>query len=291
MDRSEAIAMDVDGDGTDYEYEYDPIETETAYINLELSSVNGPIRPPRKRSSTSTPIHSPIDPSMTPSLDGDGGQDHNDQEQESQSRIQIMDLHSPNPIISYGNQIFSCSWADMIGTELMFTRSSERQPSSSPPLWRNEEDSSELLCANRVRIVGQKANLISSSGGQSQSVFGEDLGDASRIAMSNQARFLTRLAKAKHSRGETDAVRTVFPLKKSQIQEEKIAGWNRVEAAVAEAERLNKLALEGDGDAMRALQQMYAERSGSGQVSNQGSRGSGVQAGSTTPTASEPAGS
>lgn len=109
--------------------------------------------------------------------------------------------------------------------------------------------------------------------------------------MSNQARFLARLAKAKHSRGETDAVRTVFPLKKSQIQEEKIAGWNRVEAAVAEAERLNKLALEGDGDAMRALEQMCAERSGSGQVSNQGSRGSGVQTGSTTPTASEPAGS
>lgn len=228
---------------------------------------------------------------MTPSLDGDGGQDHNDQEQESQSRIQIMDLHSPNPIVSYGNQMFSCSWADMIGTELMFTRSSEREPSSTPPLWRNEEDGSELLCANRVRIVGQKANLISSSGGQSQSVFGEDLGDASRIAMSNQARFLARLAKAKHSRGETDAVRTVFPLKKSQIQEEKIAGWNRVEAAVAEAERLNKLALEGDGDAMRALEQMYAERSGSGQVSNQDSRGSGVQTGSTTPTVSEPAGS
>ncbi|KAM5441777.1 hypothetical protein MferCBS31731_003037 [Microsporum ferrugineum] len=288
MDQREGSTIDQGGDDSEYEYEYDTFEAETVYINLELSSSNGLIRPPRKRSSTASPTDSPIDPSLNPSVDGDGQQYSTDQEQESQSRIQIMDLHTSNPIISYGNQIFSCSWADMIGTELMFSRASERLPGSLPPVWRHEEDSSELLCVNRVRIVGQKANLISSAGGQS--VLGNDPADASRVAASNQARFLARLAKAKHARGETDTVRTVFPSRKNQLQDEKIAGWNRVEAAVAEAERLNKLALEGDGDALLALERMYAERS-SQASSNQGGRGSGVQTGSTTPTASEPAGS
>ncbi|KAF3484251.1 uncharacterized protein GIQ15_03575 [Arthroderma uncinatum] len=283
MDQPEGAVAAQDNEDSEYEYEYDPFEAETFYINLELSSANGLIRPPRKRSST-MPTDSPIDPALNASLDGDGQHYNTDQELESQSRVQIMDLHTSNPIVSYGNQIFSCSWADMIGTELMFSRAPERLPNSLPPLWRHEDDC-ELLCANRVRVVGQKANLISSSGG-GQNVLGNDPAEASRVAASNQARFLARLAKAKHAKGETDMIRTVFPLRKNQNLEGKIEGWNRTEAAVAEVERLNKLALEGDADALHALERIYSQRSGQG--SYQGSRGSGVQTESTTPTPSEP---
>ncbi|KAK2811152.1 hypothetical protein FQN49_008481, partial [Arthroderma sp. PD_2] len=149
------------------------------------------------------------------------------------------------------------------------------------------EGDCELLCANRVRLVGQKANLISGSGG-GQNVLGNDPADAPRVAASNQARFLARLAKAKHAKGETDAVRTVFPLRKNQNIDGRVEGWNRTEAAVAEVERLNKLALEGDNDALLALERIYAQKNG--RASYQGNRGSGVDTGSTTPTPSEPTG-
>ncbi|KMP00888.1 hypothetical protein CIRG_01029 [Coccidioides immitis RMSCC 2394] len=46
--------VEPESDESDYEYEYDESERETFYINLDLTSCNGTIRPPRQRSAASS---------------------------------------------------------------------------------------------------------------------------------------------------------------------------------------------------------------------------------------------
>ncbi|KAK2750648.1 hypothetical protein FQN57_002719 [Myotisia sp. PD_48] len=254
----------MDNNDSEYEYEYDEDETETFYLNLELTSCNGLIRPPRKRSSSSNTMDdSAFAGTATASHESPVGIESelpSNHDPELQSQVQIMDLHSSNPIISYYNQIFSCSWADMLGTELMFSYPDESS-AEFPPLHRHGDDY-ELIAANRVRILGRKANLISSSGdiaiGQSSSA---TIQTPRHTAYTNQARFLERLACAKQARGETDAVRTVFPQKKNQNIDGKLEAWAKTGAAVAEVGRLKQLISKGDTEALEALERLYSQSS------------------------------
>lgn len=121
------------------------------------------------------------------------------------------------------------------------------------PLYRHNEF--DIVSANHMKIVGQKANLISSSGsGGNQDRITQDEQQqqqpaaASRNApSSNQSRFLERLARAKEAKGETDVVRTVFPQKRNQNIDDRLQGWARTEAAVAELEQFNRQSMQGGG--------------------------------------------
>ena len=137
-----------------------------------------------------------------------------------QDRVQIMDLHTSNPIVSYKNQIFTCSWVDLLGTELIFASPDE---TSDVPTLRRGTDF-ELLSASRVKVLGQKANLISAAAGalrqqeqqeqqRPQSREQAQRSDA-RLPLTNQGRFLQRLAETKRAKGERDPVRTTFPTKR-----------------------------------------------------------------------------
>lgn len=176
-----------------------------------------------------------------------------------------MDLHSRNPIISYQNQIFSCSWADMIGTELLFTRP-ELEPEQSDSTYLRSDKDYVLIAANSVKILGRKANLISSSGG-GKAIEGADgpvenpeqQGMISPRKTTNQARFLRRLMNAKQAKGETDMVRTVYSIKRGQNFEDRLRGWARTEERMAEIQRLNQGALQGDMNALMALEDIYAQ--------------------------------
>ena len=208
----------------------------------------------------------PVDEGQQP-LDVDPGLD-------LQDRVQIMDLHSRNPIISYRNQIFSCSWADLIGTELLFALPEERP---DLPLLRRDKDF-DLISASRVKILGQKANLISSSRTKANQVRTEPVSnDQSPTAgsagcptsipqksghLTNQARFLERLMNAKRAKGEQDIVPTVFPQKRSQNFESRLRGWAATEARMAEFEQLNRRVLQGDVNAVDALEEIYARMEG-----------------------------
>ncbi|ODH47431.1 hypothetical protein GX48_06467 [Paracoccidioides brasiliensis] len=285
--------MDASGD-LDYEYEYDDSATETFYLNLDLTSSNGLIRAPRKRNTsfpatshdTSTaessqpPPATPLDSPHSPNLNAN----ENDQQPANastdpdletlrhQDQIQIMDLHSDNPIISYRNQIFSCSWVDLVGTEMTFSMPEEH--STLPRLRHHQEY--DLISANRVKILGQKANLISGSsttpkqssdtqGSAATSTPTATAGDASTppppqttTASTNQARFLERLMNAKRAKGETDVVRTTFSQKRNQNFEAKLQGWAQTGKQMAELEVLNRRVLQGDANALRALEEIYA---------------------------------
>jgi hypothetical protein len=125
-----------------------------------------------------------------------------------------------------------------------------------------------------VKILGQKANLISSSRTKTGQLRKEPVSNDKNPTASpagfptpvphksgpltNQARFLERLMNAKRAKGEQDVIRTVFPQKRSQNLESRLQGWARTEGRMAELEQLNRRVLEGDVNAVIALEEIYA---------------------------------
>ncbi|RHZ60368.1 TFIIIC subunit 6 family protein [Aspergillus thermomutatus] len=276
-------AMLADEDDSEYEYEYHEVDTETFYLNLDLTSLHGPIRPPRRRDPASSTAAVPTTPTATtspdapslfpaPSDDHEPAIDSTEPGNVPSERFQILGLHTPNPLVSYQNQIFSCSWADQIGTELLFAR-----PETGPepdlesalpqisPLRRGKDF--DLIAANSVKILGRKANLISSSGlgsTQEPSIQTSETANVVRktVPQSNQARFLERLMHIKKQKGETDTVRTVFSTKRTQNLEDRLRGWARTEEQLAEIQQLSEAAIQGDIAALTALEELYNEING-----------------------------
>ncbi|KAL1961830.1 hypothetical protein VTN77DRAFT_999 [Rasamsonia byssochlamydoides] len=263
-----ALLTGLDAEDSDYEYEYDETETETFYINLDITSCNGPIKAPRRRQPSSTDTTSPHVPSSTVGspepLDEANGTTTIEDTSEGvfEDRIQILDLHSPNPLISYQNHIFSCSWADVIGTELFFTKP-EPQPEHAGLTCLKHGKDFDLIAANSVKIIGRKAHLISNTGPREEDASVDAQQGAQLLPAhgkrTSQARFLQRLINAKQAKGETDMVRTVYSIKRGQHFEDRLRGWARTEERMAMIQRLSRDALQGDADAIRALEEIYAE--------------------------------
>ncbi len=181
-------------------------------------------------------------------------------------RIQILDLHTPNPIISYRNHIFDCRWASTIGTDLLIT---EPNPESEFPKLR-ENQGYEILAASSIKLIGKGAQLVpkqnirvaraTTSAAVADADAGEDgvkipLGPASSKVTQNQARFLERLIKIKKAKGEQDSV-TVYSQNRMTN-----SGWRaqqnkRKADEQAALEDLRKLAGDGDETAERKLEEM-----------------------------------
>ena len=238
-------------DDDDWEYEYHDSDTDSFFLTLDLSS-QGPLRP-RHTTTTTTATTTTEDehetdfarPLTTTESDHHPGT--------STDRLQILALHTLNPIVSYQNQIFTCSWADLLGTELLFTSPQELDSESDSVLRGRDYD---LLAANSVKILGRKANLISSSG---VTVSEPSTSAAGTPTTTNQARFLDRLAAIKQDRGEPDTVRTVFSTRRSQNTtnpEDRLRGWARTEEQMLEIQRLQDAVLRGDSQALAALEEM-----------------------------------
>ncbi|KAJ5668767.1 hypothetical protein N7462_009837 [Penicillium macrosclerotiorum] len=271
----------------EWEYEYHETETESFYLNLDLTSHHGLIRPPRRRQEGSTPA-TETDLAADEGTEGSSGRDpftpvaSTESEPLSAERIQILGLHTCNPIVSYHNQIFSCAWADQIGTELVFAH-----PNSLPdtdhtlPAPLRQGLAFELLAANSVKILGRKANITSNSA--PALVQGPDstsdpssvpagAGDPSasqapgfgsvprRPGMtSHQAQFIHRLQKIKADKGETDTVRTAFSGRRNVNFADRLGAWAQTESQIAEIRMLNERAIQGDPEALSALHQMMQE--------------------------------
>lgn len=63
--------------------------------------------------------------------------------------IQILDLHSSNPIISYRGRVFEGSWAEVIGTEAILTN----EANNSLPSLRTLPGNISLLAASSSRLM------------------------------------------------------------------------------------------------------------------------------------------
>lgn len=170
-----------------------------------------------------------------------------------------MGLHTLNPIVSYQNQIFSCSWADQIGTELFFAPPElDPDPSSEIPTLRNGEHF-DLVAANSVKLLSRKANLISAQEPTTESRTFNTSGLPRKPGpQTNQSQFLDRLIAVKRAKGETDPVRTVFSVRREQNFADRLRGWARTEAELTEIQRLSNAASQGDENAIATLENLCA---------------------------------
>lgn len=285
---------DLDSD-EEWEYEYDDTATEvschcsillnllliseqTFYLNLDLTTLNGPVRPPRRRQGEPS-NHDPPEPtddvpSANVNPDAYTPLDSAETETPNRERIQILGLHTSNPVVSYHNQIFSCSWADQIGTELVFSHP-DTDPDADALSPLQQGPGYDLLAANSVKILGRKANITSGSGTE---LFEETMPDIDRpagpssaqmvgstsvprraVPPSYQAEFIQRFQDLKRAKGETDTVRTVMSTRRNVNVAYRLSGWIRTEAQLAQIHELQRRVEDGDLEAYETLERMIAE--------------------------------
>ncbi|KAK2681154.1 Transcription factor TFIIIC, triple barrel domain [Fusarium oxysporum f. sp. vasinfectum] len=122
----------------EWEYEYSTTETETYYLTVDLSFPEFKDRQPR------APHHS-----RGGGEPEDDTRDDVDKTRGENENIQILELHSEKPVISYKGRTFEGSWAEVIGTEAIFaTRDSDRPL----PALRHLDGNIDFLgaCASRI---------------------------------------------------------------------------------------------------------------------------------------------
>jgi TFIIIC subunit triple barrel domain len=184
-------------------------------------------------------------------------------------RIQILDLHTENPIIQYKAHTFSCSWAENIGTELLFTFHDPERPL---PALRSLPDDVELLAASSARLISKPVKLVPKAPvhGETDEEYEESgsknpgfvdqksggitipVGNGASNSRKDQARFLERMIEIKQQKGEKDAVtvvaqRRLYP-----------AGWRAVlkERRAEERAELRSLVRKGESDVQEAVKRL-----------------------------------
>ncbi len=260
---------------------------QTFYVTLDLSSSSSYLRPKRNVDATVPDLRPAAPTSATGGSEGNGnaaadirqaataaasaddteiaasatnGDDQVDLPPEPEDRIQILDFHSPNPIISYQHQIYSCEWASTIGTDVLLTAP---EPNYPLPVLRQGPGVS-VFAATSLKLSGRPVQLDSrqptssetqrhdhksapgsstqpnktSGGKQITSVEIPD-GLVPNRARQNQANFLQRLIAVKAAKGETDEV-TVYAQRTNQG-----SGWRSQQHALA-GRRASEAAEDGD---------------------------------------------
>ncbi|KAK0721054.1 hypothetical protein B0H67DRAFT_484031 [Lasiosphaeris hirsuta] len=179
----------------EWEYEYSTTETETYYLTLDISvrdflerrpddiihNTRGGYRvwynplfnaPEQKATNPeliedqnqdgelpereeAEPEH-PIDPMLEESVNQDT-QPRKKAKDGPPDEIQILELHSNEPIISYRNHVFRGAWYENIGTEMIFTAHEDQ---AELPALRNLGQGIDLLAASAARINFREATLI-----------------------------------------------------------------------------------------------------------------------------------
>jgi hypothetical protein len=141
--------------------------------------------------------------------------EHQEKEAVPTEDIQIMELHSHRPLISYRGRVFEGQWAEVIGTEAILANREEDDPLPLPAL-RNLPGEVDLLAASSSRILTTERIL-------KPKVPAEDAlapirqqwniriptGKDKTGERAQQTRFLENLMALKKKRGETDHV-TVY---------------------------------------------------------------------------------
>ena len=224
-----------DPEEDEWEYEYDENETEDFYMTLDLSNAASASKPRKADvssltqtiadaarqtrhstgdlhsggdNSASTPAHSNPDLAKSNGINA----------------IQILDLHTHNPLIYYQGQLLSCRWSSTIGSDLLFTDAPPDRESYPEPL--RALPSFDLLGISSTKLIATITQLrprYSSSSTQEQKAAPEPT-QANTIdddpletdtvnippshdalkAQKNQLNFLSRLNAAKEKRGEKD---------------------------------------------------------------------------------------
>ncbi|KAI4227880.1 MAG: hypothetical protein LQ349_006644 [Xanthoria aureola] len=148
---------------SDWEYEYDETETESFYVTVDVSSASQHGRAPKKNdplfpSSSNSQSHNgqaepstaiPIDPALQDTSPASQALSEKPQDQRPQDRIQILDLHTRNPLISYHDRIYACNWASTIGTDIFLA-----SPESLLAASGDGEKVTPIYNSSNVSIIG-----------------------------------------------------------------------------------------------------------------------------------------
>jgi hypothetical protein len=205
------------------------------------------------------------------------------------NNIQILDLHGEHPVISYQGQIYRCTWSDLIGTAMFFTKA---EPSINQDALVSTNDF-HLINTSRIKLIGQKAKLTGKAGrkrqrevdDESPEAFqadivqdedtspgrGKSLGNIctfnpkTNADIKRQAAFLEKLMDIKRAKGESDYVRTVFSQSKQtkiiQPRDDETGETRRrrdFPSMEKEIEELNRKVVRGDATALMRLQHIYS---------------------------------
>ncbi|KAI4091957.1 MAG: hypothetical protein LQ344_003775 [Seirophora lacunosa] len=267
---------------SDWEYEYDDTETEAKsnqsfYITIDISSHSHQTRAPTKPAAPSkaaSPVptqhgqrqeeegNTSADPAETPAVDPalQTAASVSDKSTTAptmdppRNRIQILDLHTQNPLLSYQNRIYTCAWSSTLGTDIFLTRPTSDLPPSITPLL--SLPSVSVIGTSCINLTARPATVVpkadnpppppsspplppnnpshpASTPAPIQKI---PLADSAPTSRRTQATFLESLMALKAAKGERDRV-TVHAIKSHQG-----VGW-RVRKRV-----LDMLELEGQGD-------------------------------------------
>lgn len=182
---------------------------------------------------TQEQAQTPIDPQLEQRVEKDASPMRDLSPAKPAEEIQILDLHSEEPVVSYRNHIFCGRWSENIGTEMIFAEHDDKAPL---PALRRLNQNIDLLAASAARINFQEATLrprddtampdrvllgngqylediperYKRNGGIYVHIGGDKTGQRQP-----QAHFLEDLIALKRKRGETDEV-TIQPLETRQ---------------------------------------------------------------------------
>ncbi|OTB09188.1 hypothetical protein M426DRAFT_316479 [Hypoxylon sp. CI-4A] len=223
-------------DESEWEYEYSTTETETFYVTLDLSKVDftsrDPIYTPGGGEKDGAKLY--LNKQSSPNNSDDNSDDEegegprNREPKQPRAReptddaddhqVQILELHSDNPIISYKGRVYSGQWSENVGTEFLLTRRDEENPL---PVVRHLPGDVDLLAASSARITVKEKDLKPRDDGpkrQRLAHLRERIGPGSSVPPAErwasrerieQGNFLADLIALKKRKGETDDVTVV----------------------------------------------------------------------------------
>ncbi|KAL8822671.1 MAG: hypothetical protein Q9191_006595 [Dirinaria sp. TL-2023a] len=169
LEQSRSTGPDSD---SEWEYEYSPTETETFYVTLDVTTHSSSLGrllkkriPYEKRKSKAVnaiadaqengdETEAPVVP-----LEHDGLQLEaaSPAQGESPAKVQILELHSENPLISYQGRVYSCTWSKPLGTDVLL-----KVPSSvlQGDLRDDTDEVSPIVAWSDLRLMAKPVELV-----------------------------------------------------------------------------------------------------------------------------------
>lgn len=149
-DTAPSILNDNDNDD-EWEYEYHATETEDLYFTLDLTS-HVPDAVQQKPAPTIGKHESngAVRGSPSHQEDDDGEEETVN---EDVANLQIIDLHTTNPLVKFDDHIFSCYWSTDLGTQVHIAQAGD------VPSPRRAGTVLDIVGTSRARLVGKPAFL------------------------------------------------------------------------------------------------------------------------------------
>lgn len=158
-------------DDDEWEYEYDDAETEDYYMTLDLSNIpdRGDTSDAPDFAGTNLTGHPILLQTRLRRLNalqkvGENILDSSKLDSSSEGaaaaavgEMQIIGLHTENPLVMYNDRLISCQWASSIGTDMFFVKPNPHIVSQDQPL--RALPSVDLLAMSSAKLIAHAARL------------------------------------------------------------------------------------------------------------------------------------